>query len=72
MNILTWVAIGYCDLKLVSLTRMQGKNIFGLVLNLRIIIIIVATIVAADAHHLFQGVPNIPSSQVIYIHRSKN
>ena len=50
----------------------QRVNIFDLALNLRIIIIIIATIVAADARHLFQGVTNISSSQVIYIHRSKN
>ena len=72
MNILTWCIIDYCDLKLFSLACMQGKNIFDPALNLRIIIIIVATIVAADARHLFQGVTNISSSQVFYIHRSKN
>ena len=72
MNILTWYTIGYCELKLVSLARMQGRNIFDLALNLRIIIIIVATIVATDARHIFQGVTNISSSQFIYIHRSKN
>ena len=72
MNILTWCTIDNCDLKLVSLARMQGKNIFDLALNLRIIIISIATIVAADARHLFQGVTNISSSQVFYMHRSKN
>jgi hypothetical protein len=52
---------------------MQGKNGFGLALNLRIIIIIIAAmIVAADAHHIFQGATNFSFPGDSFFLQSKN